>query len=194
MCALLLDPESEEVPALMARLFPGQTSSDLLKTKEAKRIRESLEMKESAIKTALKREDKNEATNSSKKVKKGIMDYHVELQVIDDSTSEQDIEDLLQLTQVGRTAPKPSMNIKRTPSNGSHCDGSAAVDDVLLSPRTRQLLAQPLPHISGANEGVVPNLKQCIEEEKFHSSIYYAQKEVGIRRYTKLPNPKAGNV
>ena len=54
----------------------------------------------------------------------------------------------------------------------------SAGEDMMLSPRARELIAKPLPPIPSMGVGVMPDLKSCLKEAQFHSDMYYTKKEV----------------
>ena len=57
-------------------------------------------------------------------------------------------------------------------------DGSIKVEERFLAPREWSVLSYPLPELSTDPHGVLPALKDYMEEHNFHRCIYYTKKNV----------------
>lgn len=148
----MLDPEGHETQALLARVLPGQPAKDILRTREAVRIRTEL-MASIANCACLNQLVTPPTVDSSVKEGEGDAMYGIDIHVIECS-------------ELGCSLGMPTLN-EYLPHEQKK-DTSSEVTQGVAS-----------PHPISATTRVVPDKSECLQERKFHKALLYAKKQVG---------------
>ena len=154
ICALTLDPEGHETQALLARVLPGQSVKDVLRTREATQVRTELTASIANC-ACLNQLVKPSAVDSS--VKEGENDavYGIDLHVIDSS-------------ELGCSSSVPTL--------GEYpCVPSEQKPDTVSQDMHGVMSPQPI----SSTAGVMPDKSECLQEGRFHKVLFYTKKEVG---------------
>ena len=148
----MLDPEGHETQALLARVLPGQPAKDILRTREAVRIRTEL-MASIANCACLNQLVTPPTVDSSVKEGEGDAMYGIDIHVIECS-------------ELGCSLGVPTLN-EYLPHEQEK-DASSEVTHGVTS-----------PHPIFVTTRVVPDKSECLQERKFHKALLYAKKQVG---------------
>lgn len=148
----MLDPEGHETQALLARVLPGQPAKDILRTREAVRIRTEL-MASIANCACLNQLVTPPTVDSSVKEGEGDAMYGIDIHVIECS-------------ELGCSLGMPTLN-EYLPHEQKK-DTSSEVTQGVAS-----------PHPISVTTRVVPDKSECLQERKFHKALLYAKKQVG---------------
>jgi tetratricopeptide (TPR) repeat protein len=174
--ALLLDPDNQDTQSVLARVFPGQSAHEVLKSARADRTRRELETMIAQSATVTK--PKPSLLPQEAKNRDSV--YGIDLKVIDSSELEEftnnPADNVSEDEELGRLFGgdvDSSGDLPHTEDVPSYSAG----EDMMLSPRARELIAKPLPPIPSTGAGVMPDLKSCLKEAQFHSDMYYTKKE-----------------
>ena len=160
LISLLLSPGIELDPALRSRLFPdARTPEDLLQTPEGKLAIEYMRTVQ-------------QGTDVSKNIK--------------DSTNI-----AIQLDNpVGSPSPQLEDNVAVDDKKTLEDVKKFCSQDIICVPRDWSVLTSKLPAVptpAGTN-GVMPDLRECMDEMEFHKAIYYTRKKIDleVEKYFKL--------
>ena len=194
LAALALDPNNEECISLIARAFPGKSKDELLNSKEAEQRREQLEREIMQLTTHkhtgstdysanraltgllsdLNLKFEGEGSSESDSTSSKAMDIRphtgVVLFVETPSQSEAIVDD-----QAESTEQQPALEGDALSMATSNKDGG---DEP--TPRNWCVLSHPLPELTSDPQGVMPLLKDCLQEHSFHKKIYYSKRNVRL--------------
>ena len=163
LISLLLSPGIELDPALKSRLFPdARTPEHLLQTPEGKLAIEYMRTVQE--------------TDASKSISQGTAGI------------------VMQLDNPSGVMEDPSPQLE----DNEIVDDSKTIEDVkrfcshdtICAPRDWSVLTSTLPAVpthTGGN-GIMPDLRECMDEMEFHKAIYYTRKKIDMElaKYFKL--------
>ena len=190
MAALTLDPNNQECISLIARAFPGKSKDELLTSKEAEQRRERLEREIRQLATHNHTGSIDYSTNRTLTGLLGDLNLKFEGSSESDSTPSQ-AGDLRPQSRVTLFVPTPSQSEAVVDVQTESAEPQPALESGALSmatshkdggdeptPRNWCVLSHPLPELTSDPQGVMPLLKDCLQEHSFHKKIYYSKRNV----------------
>ena len=167
--ALLLDSDNQDSQSILARVFPGQSVHEILKSRRA------LQQKEQLVDMIAKSVRRQESTVSKEReLSSDESLYGIDLKIIDSSELEQTGESTSSNVPEELDVSDSELEFEQN----FDTENLSNEQDVTLSPRTKNAVSKPLPPIPTTCGGVMPDLKLCLNESQFHTDMYYSKREV----------------
>lgn len=202
LAALTLDPDNEECISLIARAFPGKSKTDLMQSQDAIVCERKLELDFEQLSVHSQQHQGTPTNRTSTQTVQHLMGLKLKFADL----LEPDISDKEDLhthntvsvfvqtpttgnsqssrheSRIGNTKSEGNEGILQTDSptldQRERSEGDANVVDSEMSIRQWSVLSHPLPELSSDPHGVLPALKECLQEHSFHKKIYYSKKNV----------------
>ena len=167
--ALLLDSDNQDSQSILARVFPGQSVHEILKSRCALQQKEQLA---DMIAKSVQRPESTVSKESDLSSDESL--YGIDLKVIDSSELEQTGESAFSNVPAKLDISDSKLDFEQN----FDIENLLNEQEVTLSPRTKNAVSRPLPPIPTTSGGVMPDLKLCLNESQFHADMYYSKREV----------------
>ncbi len=171
--ALILEPHNEECVSLIARAFPGKNADELLSTQEAIQCKQRLDR---TIHTLASR--MQYATSPSHLSTSTVTKLFNELDLKFEEPS--DLHSVKESSTVLTKSSKDDVESLVSEEIDTMIIGGEGDS---MAPRDWSVLSHPLPELTSDPQGVIPVLRDCLQEHLFHKKIYYSKKNVSCESY-----------
>ncbi len=154
--------------SLIARAFPGKSPDDLLSTQEAEQCKQQLDRTMHVLSARIQN-TANPNHFCSNTVTKLLDELNLKFEEASGTCS-----------TVKESSPeliRAPMDVESLMSEDTVTIGSEGGS---IAPRDWTVLSHPLPELTSDPQGVMPILKDCLQEHSFHKKIYYSKKNVSF--------------
>ena len=189
LAALTLDPSNEECISLIARAFPGKSKDELLNSNEAEQRQKQLEREIQKLAT---HKDTGSTSYVTTKTLTGLLgELDLKFEGTSESTASRTDQEVTPHTRVAVFVQSPSQSetiLDGQPESSEQGPPLEAAVSMATShkdggdeptPRNWCVLSHPLPELTSDPQGVMPLLRDCLQEHSFHKKIYYSKRNVG---------------